>query len=315
MQNSFKCLIEPALLLMEALNPPLTPYLIPIKNKVLDLSPQAMPVVMGILNLTPDSFSDGGRYTKLDAALHRAEQMLEEGATLLDLGGESSRPKGKTYGAGAQFLSADEEKRRILPVLEAILSRFPETLISIDTYKSEVAEAALAIGAAMLNDITALRFDPKLAEVAARFKVPLVLMHSIGTPGALAQVHTYQAVVEAVKSDLAVAAAQAKSAGVSYVLLDPGFGFGKLYHENLALLNHTHTFLSLGYPVLIGISRKSTIGMVLGSPDAPVPIEARLFGSLGATAVAVMQGASIVRTHDVKETASFLKVLHATRTA
>jgi dihydropteroate synthase len=269
--------------------------------------------VMGILNVTPDSFSDGGLFTAVDAALARVEQMLEEGATLVDIGGESSRPAGATYGSGATVVSLDEEKRRVLPVIEAVASRFPEAVISVDTYKPAVAAAALEAGAHVINDITGLREGDALARVAARFGAPVILMHARGRPGALP--HEGPAggdVVEEVRASLDQSVQAAERAGVDGIVVDPGFGFGKSPAQNLALLAATDRLLALGRPVLVGVSRKATIGATLGSPEAPAGIDERLFGSLGATAAAVARGASIVRTHDVRPTAEMLRVLTAT---
>ncbi len=268
--------------------------------------------VMGILNVTPDSFSDGGRHLDPSAALRRAEAMLEEGAVLIDVGGESTRPRGTAYGDGAAAVDADEEKRRVLPVVEAVAARLPEALISVDTYKGKVAEAALAAGAHLVNDVTGLRLGDGTARAAARYGAPLVVMHSLGRPGEMPHAHAYQDVVRDVKAVLAASVAKAEAAGVRDVVVDPGFGFGKTARENLRLLAHTDAFLGLGRPVLVGVSRKSTIGAVLGSAEAPAPVGERLFGTLGATAAAVLGGASIVRTHDVGATAEFLRVLTAT---
>ncbi|MEM1094540.1 MAG: dihydropteroate synthase [Bacteroidota bacterium] len=267
---------------------------------------------MGVLNVTPDSFFDGGRYTTLDAALQQAERMLAEGATVLDIGGESSRPKGTAYGAGAQPVTASDEMRRVLPVVEGIAERFPEAILSIDTYKPQVAEAALETGAHLINDITGLRIYPAMADVVARYDVPLIVMHALGQPGSTPHEHSYTDVVAEVRAACADAIQTAEAAGVRQIVTDPGFGFSKTPQENLRLLRHTDALLSLGRPVLVGISRKSTIGTVLGSPGVPLPKEERLFGSLGATAIAVLQGATLVRTHDVGATVQMLKALAAT---
>lgn len=270
---------------------------------------------MGILNVTPDSFSDGGRFEKVEAALRRAEAMLEEGAEILDIGGESTRPRGKTYGEGAEAVSAEEEQRRVLPVIDAIARRFPEALLSIDTYKPAVARAALEAGAHLINDITGLRLFPEMAQVAAAAAAPLILMHSLGRPGDLPHEHAYTDVVADVKASLAQSIARAEAAGVQHIVIDPGFGFGKTPHENLRLLNEVDTLLGLNRPVLVGISRKSTIGTILGDADKPLPVEERLFGTLGATSAAVLRGATLVRTHDVRPTVELLRVFGATLTS
>lgn len=268
--------------------------------------------VMGILNVTPDSFSDGGRFMDLDAALRRAEQMLEEGAVLIDVGGESSRPRGRAYGAGAEAVGVDAERARVVPVVEAIAARFPEALISVDTYKPEVAQSVLEAGAHLINDITGLRYYPEMAAVCARFAAPLIVMHALGRPGAMLHEHAYVDVVDEVYASLEASVQAASEAGVQHLVTDPGFGFGKTPKENLRLIGAIDTFLTLGRPVLVGISRKSTIGTILGSPDAPLPAEERLYGTLGATAVAVVRGATLVRTHDVRPTVELLRVVGET---
>lgn len=268
--------------------------------------------VMGILNVTPDSFSDGGRYLNPDRALHRAVTMIEEGAAIIDVGGASSRPRGRAYGQGALPLSPREEIDRVLPVIEAILHERPDAILSIDTYHPEVAGAALDAGAHIINDITGLRFAPEIADLAAAFGSPLIVMHSLGAPGDMPHTHAYDDVVADVTASLAAAIATAEAAGVRHVVVDPGFGFGKTSAENLRLVGHTDSLLPLGRPVLVGVSRKSTLGVVLGTPEVPASVDARSFGALGATAVAVMRGASLVRTHDVRGTVEMLLVMGAT---
>lgn len=271
---------------------------------------------MGVLNITPDSFSDGGRYLDPDRALDRAKEMVTEGAVILDVGGASSRPKGATYGEGAALIPADEECRRILPVIERIAQHLPDTWISVDTFRSDVAEAALQAGAHMINDITALRFDPTLAEVVARHGVPLALMHSVGLPGDMPHVVDAEDIVAEVTSDLSEAVDLARDAGCDQLVLDPGFGFGKTTTANLALMSGVRSLLSLGHPVLIGVSRKSSIAQAAVGEETPKdalpPPSDRLAGSLAATGIAVQHGASIVRTHDVAATRQYLNVLDAT---
>ena len=268
--------------------------------------------VMGILNVTPDSFSDGGLFMEKDAALRRVEEMLEEGAAVIDVGGASSRPRGKVYGAGARPVAPEEEAARVVPVIEAVAARFPEAILSVDTYHPAVARAALEAGAHLVNDVTGLRYFPETAAVAAAFGAPLIVMHALGRPGEMPHAHTYADVVAEVAASLRASVARAEAAGVRHVVVDPGFGFGKTPVENLKLLRAADVFLGLGRPVLVGVSRKSTIGAILGSPEAPAPVEARLFGSLGATAVAVMRGATLVRTHDVRPTVEMLRLLAVT---
>ncbi|MFK7847253.1 MAG: dihydropteroate synthase [Rhodothermales bacterium] len=268
--------------------------------------------VMGILNVTPDSFSDGGIYIDISTALRRTEQMLEEGAKIIDIGGESTRPRGNAYGQGADIVTPDQERSRVLPVIEAIQSKFPEALISIDTYKPDIAKEAIEAGAHIINDITGLRLYPETAKIAQSLGVPLILMHSLGQPGEMPHQEVYSDVVVAVKESLARAVQIGEEAGLTQMVTDPGFGFGKTPQENLALMNHVDDFLALGYPVLVGISRKSSIGVLLGNKNAPAPVNRRLFGTLGATAVAVLRGATIVRTHDVQPTVEMLKILMET---
>lgn len=268
--------------------------------------------VMGILNVTPDSFSDGGQFLDSDDAVRRAQEMYHEGAAIIDVGGESTRPAGSVYGEGAAQVAREEELDRVIPVIEGIVRRVPEALVSIDTYKPEVARAALEAGAHIVNDITGLRHHPETADVAAAYGAPLVVMHSLGRPGAMPHTHDYDDVTGDVKRSIESSLSIAEAAGVSHIITDPGFGFGKTVDENLRLINRVDVLLALDRPVLVGISRKSTIGAVLGTDDAPAPIDERLYGSLGATAVAVMRGATLVRTHDVRPTVEMLRVLGAT---
>lgn len=268
---------------------------------------------MGILNVTPDSFSDGGQYLDVARAVARATEMADEGACLIDIGGASSRPKGSAYGTGAELVPADQELGRILPVVSEVARLLPDIWISVDTFRSDVARAVLEAGAHMINDITALRFDPDVAAVCAEFNAPLVLMHSVGMPGEMPQEATYGDVVERVREDLRAATLVAEKAGCSQLLLDPGFGFGKSVSDNLLLIRELNQLGELGWPVLIGVSRKNTLGRIISrGGDIPPPPE-RLFSGLGVTAVGVEAGASIVRTHDVRETVEFLTAFSATR--
>jgi dihydropteroate synthase len=258
--------------------------------------------VMGILNVTPDSFSDGGQYVTVEKAVSRAAEMLSEGASIVDVGGESTRP-------GADPVGPEDERDRVVPVIEALSEQFPEALLSIDTYKPTVARAALAAGADIVNDVTGLRHRPEMAEAAADWGAPLVVMHSEGEPGDLTRPREYDDVTAEVRDALARSVETAKEAGVEQIIIDPGFGFGKSNDENLRLLNEVDELLALNRPVLVGVSRKSTIGATLGTPERPAPVDERLHGSLGATAVAVMRGATIVRTHDVAPTVDMLRVM------
>lgn len=289
-------------------------FVLDCRGRALDCRPgQSLGAhVMGILNVTPDSFSDGGKYFDADDAVARAVEMFEEGAAIIDVGGESTRPAGSVYGEGAAKVAFEEELDRVIPVIEGIADRLPDTLISIDTYKPEVARAALEAGAHIVNDITGLRHYPETADVAAEHGAPLVVMHSLGRPGAMPHTHDYGDVTGEVKDSLTEALSIAEAAGVPHIITDPGFGFGKTKAENLRLINRVDELLALERPVLVGISRKSTIGAVLGTTDEPAPIGERLYGSLGATAVAVMRGATLVRTHDVRPTVEMLRAMGAT---
>lgn len=250
------------------------------------------PALMGILNVTPDSFSDGGRYFDEDAAIRQALRMWEDGADLIDIGGESTRP-------GADEVQALEELRRVMPILEDLVRR--EIPVSIDTYKPQVAKRALEAGASVLNDITGLR-DPEMIEVAAAFEANVCIMHMQGTPRTMQQNPRYKNVVVDVKEYLIHAAMLAEDRGVAKdrIWIDPGIGFGKTVEHNLALLRHLDEFARTGYPVLAGVSRKSFIGRVLGSEKDPLPLEERLEGTLALQALAQMQGARIIRAHDVR---------------
>ena len=262
----------------------------------------AQPRIMGVLNRTPDSFSDGGRFTGLDAALAQVERMVREGADLLDVGGESTRP-------GADEVSVQEELDRVLPLMEGIRARFP-TPISIDTSKPEVMRAAAAAGAAMINDVYALR-RPGALEAAAASGVSLCLMHMQGEPRTMQREPHYGDVTLEVKAFLQDRAQAALDAGVprDRILLDPGFGFGKNLQHNLTLLRRLPELAALGYPLLVGLSRKSMIGTLLGGKS----VEERMQGSVAAALVAVQNGASILRVHDVGPTLDALRVMSAIR--
>jgi dihydropteroate synthase len=265
-----------------------------------DLSRRVL--VMGIVNVTPDSFSDGGRFLDPDAAAAHALRLIEEGADLLDLGGESTRP-------GAQPVGADEEWRRLGPVFER-LGRQPGVCLSVDTSQSAVAERALQSGASVINDITALRGDPRMVEMAARSGAGVVLMHMRGTPASMQQGPRYDDVVREVREFLAERLAFARANGVSEDRLatDPGIGFGKTAEHNWELLARLGELDALGRPLLVGVSRKSFIGKLLD-----LPVDDRLEGSLAAATAAVLAGARIVRAHDVRATVRAVRVAEAVR--
>jgi dihydropteroate synthase len=248
------------------------------------------PSVMGVVNVTPDSFSDGGANRRPGTAVASARRMIEEGAAIIDIGGESTRP-------GADPVSLDDELRRVLPVLEAIAGKLP---VSIDTAKAAVARRAVELGAELVNDVTALRGDPLMAEAVAESGAYLCLMHMLGEPRTMQQEPRYDDVVDDVKAFLEERLAVALAAGIAEdrICLDPGFGFGKTVEHNFELIRRLDELTALGRPVLIGVSRKSSLGRILGDPDAKT-------GSLStsiATAVAAYErGATILRVHDVRE--------------
>ena len=269
--------------------------------------------VMGILNITPDSFSGDGMIARGDAiqlAVEQARDFLSGGADILDVGGESTRP-------GSQPVYAAEEKERVLPVIEAIAKEFPDVLISIDTYKANVAEAAFKAGAQILNDVWALRADPELAAIAAAFRVPVILMHNRSNPASvevrqqLGNAYigsTYENLMEEVKRELLVSVELAVKAGIekTRIILDPGIGFGKTREHNLELINRLAEIRALGYPVLLGPSRKSFIGFTLD-----LPADQRVEGTAATVAVGITRGADLIRVHDVKEMARVAKMTDA----
>ncbi len=257
--------------------------------------------IMGILNITPDSFSGDGLLTQHDvveSALARAQRFVAEGADILDIGGESTRP-------GARPIDAAEEMARVVPVIRALAAALPNTLLSIDTSKAAVAEAALRAGAGMVNDVWGLRADPRMAEVVARHRVPVVLMHNRSTPqhaetrdrlGGRYVGVAYNDLLADVRAELLESVALAHAAGIpdEHIILDPGIGFGKTVAQNLTLVNRLNEIRALGYPVLLGVSRKSFIGYTLNLPP-----DQRLEGTAAAVAVGIVRGADIVRVHDV----------------
>ncbi len=265
-------------------------------GKPLDLS---RPRVMGILNVTPDSFSDGGRYSDIDTALGQARHMVEEGAAIIDVGGESTRP-------GAAPVSADEERRRVIPVIEALAAELAVP-VSIDTSKPELMREAVAAGAGLINDVMSLR-GPGAMHAAVDCHVPVCLMHMLGRPRSMQFDPRYDDVLETVLGFLGDRVRACVAAGIptERLLIDPGFGFGKTLSHNYAILRKLDLFLAVGVPLLVGVSRKSMIGAVLDKP-----VGERLYGSLAAAVIAVGAGASIVRVHDVGPTVDALAVAWA----
>ncbi|MFL6246984.1 MAG: dihydropteroate synthase [Thermoanaerobaculia bacterium] len=258
------------------------------------------PAVMGILNVTPDSFSDGGLHFDRNVAVEAALRMHEDGAAIIDVGGESTRP-------GSSEVAADEELGRVVPVIEAIRKR-SDVRISVDTRKARVAAAALDAGADIINDVSALRHDPEMRSLAAKRGVPVILMHMRGEPRTMQENPHYDDVVRDVARELETWRDEAVAAGVdpAKVMIDPGIGFGKTFDHNLQLLAHCDAFTRIA-PVVIGASRKGFIGHLTGRPGGA----SRMAGSLAAVAAAHRGGAAIVRVHDVRETVDFLEVLNA----
>ena len=262
-------------------------------------------LIMGILNFTPDSFSDGGQFFTLDGALAHAEQMISEGADIIDVGGESTRP-------GGEPVSAEEEIKRVVPVIESLVDRF-DVPISVDTTKSEVARAALDAGAAIVNDISALRFDFYVADAAARAGAGLVLMHSRGTPATMHRLPPVADIMEEVTHSLRASVNMAERRGVKResIVIDPGIGFGKSQEQNLELIAKLDQLIAAfpDYPLLIGTSRKSFIGRILAdSTGTPAPSDARLHGTMATITASILHGAHIVRVHDVKAAAETIRV-------
>ena len=258
------------------------------------------PLVMGVLNVTPDSFSDGGLYLDVDAAVTRGCEMAGQGADLIDVGGVSTRP-------GSQGIPVKEELQRVLPVVKRLV-RAVSLPVSVDTSSAQVAAQALDVGAAIINDITALRGDSGMASVIARGKAAMILMHMRGTPRTMQRQPRYQDVGQEVAEFLAGAAEQARAAGIDRqrILIDPGLGFGKTVRHNLQLLQALPRFVSLGYPVVVGPSRKSFIGKTLG-----LELPDRLAGTLACVAYAQRSGAHMVRVHDVQETVELVRMWEA----
>lgn len=273
-----------------------------LKNKTLDFSQRAY--IMGVLNLTPDSFFDGRMFPEPEAAVQHAFRMEAEGADIIDLGGESTRP-------GAQAVPLKEEFRRVLPVLKRLSGRL-KVPISIDTYKSEVAERCIQCGAEMVNDISGLYFDPRMKEVVARHQVPVIVMHMKGTPRDMQKDPQYRDLIGEILSYFRESISRADAAGVpaDKIIIDPGIGFGKSFTHNLDILKGLESFKVLGKPIMVGASRKSFLGKILD-----LPVDERLEGSIAAALYAVLRGANIVRVHDVAATVRALRTVEAIQRA
>jgi dihydropteroate synthase len=271
-----------------------------LKQRTLVLGERTL--VMGVLNVTPDSFSDGGKFFRVADAVKTALAMERAGADIVDIGAESTRP-------GSVGISGEEELERLLPVLQGLRGRL-KIPISIDTQKARVAELALGAGAEVLNDISGLKFDPKIAEVAAQHGVPLILMHMRGTPRTMQKQAWARDVMKDVTAGLRESVAVARRAGVrkTQIILDPGIGFGKSFAQNYELLAKLPELAKLGYPVLVGTSRKGFLGATLGRNGKPLPAEQRIWGTAATVAASILQGAHIVRVHDVEEMAQVARV-------
>ncbi|MGG7058369.1 dihydropteroate synthase [Clostridium tertium] len=252
-----------------------------IGNKIINLDERTY--VMGILNVTPDSFSDGGNYNEIDAAVKRAKEMVKEGADIIDIGGESTRP-------GASYVSEEEEIERVIPIIKAIKKEL-DVLISIDTYKSKTAEEAIKAGADIINDVWGLKKDSNMAKVAAEYNVPCILMHN-------REPKPYKNLMKEVLEDLIESINIALDAGIKRenIILDPGIGFAKTYEENLIVMDNLEKIVDIGFPVLLATSRKSMIGLALD-----LPVDERVEGTVATTVIGIMKGCKIVRVHDVFE--------------
>lgn len=274
-------------------------FLFKFKGKTLDLSKKTH--VMGIMNITPDSFSDGNQYKTVDEYLFRIEEMLDQGADIIDFGAESTRP-------GSKPVTADEELERLLPVLEQAIPRF-ETIFSVDTTKSLVAKQALERGVSIINDISGLSFEPDLGRHIANHDAGIILMHTPGRPDVMQELAKYDSILPEIISSLTNSISIAESFGINFenIIVDPGIGFGKTVEQNLEILRNLSELLKLRRPILIGTSRKSFIGKLLGDID----VHSRIEGSSATVAVSILNGASFVRVHDVNEMKKVVRIMDA----
>jgi len=265
-----------------------------IGSRVLELGRRTL--IMGVVNVTPDSFSDGGLYLDAEKAVVRAEELLDDGATIIDVGGESTRP------GASEPVSEDEERRRVLPVIRDLKRRRPDAIVSVDTYKASVARAAVELGAEVVNDVSGFRWDPKMAKTLAELKVGAVLMHTRGRPEEWRSLPPIGDPVLIVKRELRQWAEAATLAGIKRdrLVLDPGFGFGKRFEENYPLLAHFAELQQMGFPLLAGVSRKSFIGRTLARDGKDAGVAERVYGTLAAETGLILKGAHIIRTHDVR---------------
>ena len=268
-----------------------------IRDKTLDLS---SPKIMGILNATPDSFSDGGTFNEVEAALGRIGLMISQGAHIIDIGGESTRP-------GSEPVTEQEELDRVLPILEKAISQFPDTFFSIDTTKYRVAEEALKLGTHFVNDVSGLQKEPRFVDLCVQHNAGYVMMHSLDDPKTMQEDPTYENVITDINQFLKTRIHKAKEKGLENVIIDPGIGFGKTLEHNLKLIAHLKEFQDLGCPILVGASRKSMIGQILNDR----PVDDRLTGTIAVHYHAMINGANIIRVHDVKEAHDSLQVFNA----
>jgi len=276
--------------------PPKSPVL-QVRDKQIDLS---TPRIMGVLNATPDSFSDGGEFNEVESARGQIGLMISQGASIIDVGGESTRP-------GSEPVSASQEIDRVGPILEEAILQFPNTLFSIDTTKFKVAEEALKLGAHFVNDISGLQQEPRFASLCAKYNAGYILMHSQGQPKTMQDNPSYHDVINDLTAFFKKQIALAKQAALETIILDPGIGFGKTQEHNLTILKNIEQLRELGYPLLLGASRKSTIGKILNDR----PVDDRLIGTIAVHYHAMMQGVRILRVHDVKEANDSILVYNA----
>jgi len=279
-----------------------------VGGRVLELGRRTL--IMGVVNVTPDSFSDGGKYIDGAKAVQHGERLFDEGATIIDVGGESTRP-------GSEVVSEDEERRRVLPVIRDLKQRRPQAVISVDTYKASVARAAVEVGAEAVNDVSGFRWDAKMAKTLAELKVGAVLMHTRGRPEEWKALPPIGDAALMVKRDLRQWAETAMLAGIKrhHLVLDPGFGFGKRLEENYPLLAHFGDLQQMGFPLLAGVSRKSFIGRMLAGVNKDdgedAEVSERLYGTLAAETALILKGAHIIRTHDVRSAVEAARVADA----
>src|ERR1700687_5409511 len=276
-----------------------------VGSRVLELGRRTL--IMGVVNVTPDSFSDGGLYIDAEKAVVRAEQLLDDGATIIDVGGESTRP------GASEPISEEEERRRVLPVIRDLKRRRPDAVVSVDTYKARGARAAVELGGVVVNDVSGFRWDPKMAKTLAELKVGAVLMHTRGRPEEWRSLPPIGDPVLMVKRELRQWAEAATLAGIKRdrLVLDPGFGFGKRFEENYPLLAHFVELQQMGFPLLAGVSRKSFIGRTLARDGKDAGVGERLYGTLAAETALILKGAHIIRTHDVRSAMEAARVADA----